>query len=219
MKYCGRNDDILNGIVLRCASTLACPALSFTASPSRCGGVTVGMYIPADDTKKNCFAPAFTAKSATGPTVSISFPLLSTTTSNSGCPGSVARSFGFAHIVFTPADVSSPKYVNGGFCIFLSSAVPTTQSVTAWPCAASVLASQKPMFACPPPFVLTMRTFEGGAAAWTRTARARGAWAEEGGNGGDGREGVDERRPRRENGERRRIRRDRPTTRSARAIL
>ena len=135
--------------------------------------MSVGTYIPALETKRNCFAPAETAKSATGPTVSRSLPLLSTTTSKLWPAAFVASSSGFAQHVVTPAEVSSEKYENGGFCIFASSWEPTTLIVTEWPCAAKVLASQNPMFAWPPPFVLTMSTRWGATAAVVVTATGR----------------------------------------------
>ena len=88
-------------------------------------------------------------------------PLLSTTTSNFSPDAFEARSQGSDQVVLTPKDVSSGKYEKGGFCIFLSSLSPTTFSVTWWPCCTSVLASQNPMFAWPPPLVFTINTFRG----------------------------------------------------------
>ena len=86
----------------------------------------------------------------------------------------MASSPGSAHTVWTPADVSSLKYVKGGFCIFLSPPLePIVFRVTEWPCAARVFASQKPMLAWPPPLVLTMSTFWGATAAEMTAGIAR----------------------------------------------
>ena len=79
--------------------------------------------------------------------------------SNFAPPNLLFKSAGFDHIVVTPNGFkSASKYVNGAFCIFLSVSSPTTHKVTSCFALASVFESQKPIFACPPPFVLTMST-------------------------------------------------------------
>ena len=91
------------------ASTSTWPASALTASPSTCGGISVTLYTPALETNRNCAAPHALACAITGPTLSRSLPLLSTTTSNDA-PGSAAPSAdGSPHAVATPAARSSSK--------------------------------------------------------------------------------------------------------------